>query len=99
MFKPLLTGGKSLWHYFKYVSSACYRKQLQVQKSREQQTLNDLMAKDMLLEETSLISKADAKGRITYANDEFLKVTGYTLEECIGQNHNIVNSGYHPKEV
>ena len=53
----------------------------------------------MLLEETSLISKADAKGRITYANDEFLKVTGYTLEECIGQNHNIVNSGYHSKEV
>ena len=94
-----ITGAKSLWHYFKFMCSACYRKQLQVEKAREQQTLNELIQKDKLLEETSLISKADAKGRITYANDKFLKVAGYTLEECIGKDHNIVNSGHHPKEV
>ena len=93
------TGAKSLWHYFKFISSACYRKQLQVEKAKEQQTLNELMQKDELLEETSLISKADAKGKITYANSKFLKVAGYTLEECIGKDHNIVNSGFHPKEV
>ena len=93
------TGAKSLWHYFKFISSACYRKQLQVEKAKEQQTLNELMQKDELLEETSLISKADAKGKITYANSKFLKVAGYTLEECIDKDHNIVNSGFHPKEV
>ena len=69
-----ITGAKSLWYYFKFIASACYRKQLQVEKSREQQTLNDLILKDHLLEETSLISKTDAKGKITYANDKFLEV-------------------------
>ena len=87
------------WSNFKLIFSACYRKQLQVEKAREQQTLNELMQRDALLEETSLISKADAKGKITYANSKFLKVAGYTLEECIGQDHNIVNSGFHSKEV
>ena len=94
-----ITGAKSLWHYFKFIASACYRKQLQVEKSKEQQTLNDLILKDYLLEETSLISKADAKGKITYANDKFLEVAGYTLEECIGKDHNIINSGRHPKKM
>ena len=99
MLKSILTGGKSLWHYFKFAASACYRHQLKVEKAKEQQTLNDLITKDNLLEETSLISKADAKGRITYANDKFLEVAGYTLEECTGKDHNIVNSGRHPKKM
>jgi len=94
-----IIGAKSLWHYFKFISSACYRKQLKSEKAKQQQTLNDLITKDKILEETSLISKADAKGRITYANDKFLEVAGYTLEECIGKDHNIVNSGRHPKKM
>jgi len=53
---------------------------------------------ELLLEETSLISKADAQGKITYANEKFLEVAGYSLEECLGQDHNIVNSGVHGKE-
>ena len=91
-------GTKSLWHYFKYIASACYRSQLKSQKDKEQKTLNDLIIKDNLLEETSLISRADSKGKITYANDKFLEVAGYTLEECLGKDHNIVNSSFHPKE-
>jgi aerotaxis receptor len=37
-----------------------------------------------------LISKTDAKGIITYANDEFVAISGYTREELIGKSHNIV---------
>ena len=48
-----------------------------------------------LLIETCLISKADKFGKITYANDKFCEVSGYTLEEIIGQDHRVVNSGYH----
>ena len=99
MFDGIFTGGKSLWHYFKFAVSACYRKQMKLAKMKEQQTMNDLITKDTLLEETSLISKADAKGKIIYANDKFLKVAGYTLEECIGKDHNIVNSGFHEKNM
>jgi PAS domain S-box-containing protein len=44
-----------------------------------------------------LISKADAKGNITYVNKKFEEVSGWSLEEVVGKNHNIVNSGIHNK--
>ena len=53
---------------------------------------------EQLLIETSLISKADENGKITYANDKFCQVSGYSLEELLGQDHKIVNSGYHSKD-
>ena len=59
---------------------------------------NDFASREMLLIETCLISKADKFGRITYANDKFCKVSGYKLEELIGCDHRVVNSGSHPPE-
>ena len=50
------------------------------------------------IDTSNIISKADAKGKITYVNDKFSKVSGYTLEEVLGKDHNIVNSGYHDKD-
>ncbi len=38
------------------------------------------------------------KGEIEYANPSFTKVTGYSLEEVIGQNPRILQSGVHPEE-
>lgn len=37
-----------------------------------------------------LVSKTDLKGAITYANDTFVALSGFTREELIGQNHNLV---------
>ena len=37
-----------------------------------------------------LISRTDLKGRITYANPAFIKVSGFTREELIGAPHNII---------
>ncbi len=37
-----------------------------------------------------LISKTDTKGIITYCNDEFEKISGYSRAELIGKSHNIV---------
>ena len=36
------------------------------------------------------VTKTDIRGIITYANDTFVDVSGYSREELIGQNHNIV---------
>lgn len=36
-----------------------------------------------------ILSKADKNGKITYVNDKFLDITGYTLKEVIGKNHSI----------
>jgi len=43
-----------------------------------------------MLNKVAIVSKADAKGYITYVNDIFCTVSGYTKEELIGQNHNII---------
>lgn len=40
--------------------------------------------------ERYLVSKTDLKGQITFANDEFVKVSGFTQEELLGKSHNIV---------
>ena len=40
----------------------------------------------------SLVSMADLAGRITYVNDNFVRLSGYSREELIGQNHRIVKS-------
>jgi PAS domain S-box-containing protein len=44
-----------------------------------------------------LVSITDLQGRITYANQEFCEIAGYSLEELVGQNHNIVRHPTMPK--
>ena len=51
-----------------------------------------------MLSESSLVSKADSKGRITEVNDKFCAVSGYKAQELLGQDHRMLNSGVHPKE-
>jgi PAS domain S-box-containing protein len=59
---------------------------------------NSLIEMEIFIDEASLISKADANGKITYVNKKFTEVSGWSLEEVIGKDHNIVNSNKHPKE-
>jgi len=46
-----------------------------------------------------LVSKTDLKGKITYCNQIFMKVAGYTEEELLGRPHNIVRHPDMPKIV
>ncbi|HEY3301838.1 MAG TPA: PAS domain-containing protein, partial [Methylophilaceae bacterium] len=43
-----------------------------------------------LADTSSIVSKTDLKGRITYINRDFLEVSGFTEAELIGQSHNII---------
>ncbi len=47
----------------------------------------------------SIVSKADTKGVITFVNDAFCKISGYTKDELIGKNHNIVRHPENPKAI
>ena len=44
-----------------------------------------------------LVSTTDLDGRITYANEEFCDIAGYSLDELTGQHHNIVRHPSMPK--
>lgn len=46
------------------------------------------MSREIFLQEDSLItSKTDLKGKIVYANDDFLKYAGYTMGEVLNKPH------------
>jgi len=48
------------------------------------------MNEHLLDDDDFLVSQTDKHGNILFANDDFCKVAGYTLEELVGKQHNIV---------
>lgn len=52
-----------------------------------------------IVDDTIIVSKADTNGIITYVNDMFCTVSGYTRDELIGQPHNIVRDPSMPSSV
>ncbi len=63
-----------------------------------QQTLEELSAYKKALDEAAIVAITDQKGSIKHVNQNFSRISGYTTEELIGNDHRIINSGHHDKE-
>ena len=79
--------------------SSVEEKQLKLEHSRvELKNLNrELTFQKSALDEHSIVSITDHRGIITYANELFCDVSGYSREELMGNTHRILNSGEHDK--
>src|ERR671921_164587 len=50
------------------------------------------------LDESAVVAITDQQGKITYVNDRFCEISKYYMEELVGQDHRILNSGHHTRE-
>src|SRR5665213_2189620 len=58
----------------------------------------ELAAMQTAVSEAAIVAITDVTGKIEQVNDNFVRISKYSREELIGQDHCLLNSGLHPKE-
>jgi len=71
--------------------------QKQIERVLEK-SLQELANIKFALDAAAIVAITNHQGKIIYANDKFCEISKYSHQELLGQDHRIINSGYHSKE-
>jgi len=63
-----------------------------------EQALSELAEQKFALDQHAIVAITDIQGTITFINEKFTEISGYSRKELIGNNHRMLNSGYHTKD-
>ncbi|MGG3468877.1 PAS domain-containing protein [Neobacillus pocheonensis] len=92
---PFLNSKGKPYQYVAIRTDISNRKQAEEHLKETIKENNDIK---FALDQSSIVAFTDAKGKITSVNDKFCEISKYSREEIIGQDHRVLNSGYHTKE-
>ena len=74
-------------------ATAALNEELRAGQHTAQRALHDLQNQKFALDQHAIVTLIDANGIVTYVNDRFCHVSGYTAEEVIGLNHRFLATG------
>lgn len=94
----VILGGTFIF-YFVYKNLKETIKHLSLTKNTLNKIILELDNQQYALNQHAIVSISDTTGTITYVNEKFCEVSQYSENELLGQQHNIINSGYHPKKL
>ena len=99
---PFLNEQGKPFQYVAIRSDITERKKSEVEITKLNEELNQRVKEiedyKYALDESSIVAITDQKGIIKKVNDNFCSISKYSRDELIGQDHRIINSGYHTKE-
>lgn len=72
-------------------------RRLRAAETAAREAIAESHQRKLALDHYAIVSETDTQGRITYANDQFCRIAGFSREELLGRNHRIVNSGFHSR--
>lgn len=74
------------------------KEELAEQQKRLRESYSELQNLNNAINEANLVGIMDKNGLITFVNNKFCEVSGYSKEELIGKKFSILRSGYHSDE-
>jgi PAS domain S-box-containing protein len=92
---PVLKPDGAIEEWLAVYTDVTTRREALQKSSQALRELSDLKA---AIDEHAIVAITDPSGKITYVNDKFCAISKYSREELLGQDHRIINSGYHSKQ-